>query len=194
MPIKVTDETVTIILTEPMVRVIDVFRDIAQNFMVDGSLLIDDISRYGSFAHLFANTLAHAEDKIVQSVLRLHKSCIESNSRPFAFKPVGSPLASADEITLLILLSAAQNGRFGLAGEAVLRLGCAESLEALRAAYAFASWLAETGLDIGLIDPRLMQQKPVELAETLIDTCLERLEFRTASARASRDYGRLIGR
>lgn len=194
MPVKLSDETVTIILSEPMVRVIDVFRDIDQNFVSDATLLIEDVSRYGSLSHLFANGLARADDEIVEAVLRLHRSCIGESSRHLIFKPLGSPLASADEITLLILLSAAQNGRFGLAGEAVLRLGCRESLESLRAAYAFANWLKDSGIEIGPVDPRLMQQRPVELAESMIETCLERLEFRTASARASGDYVKLIGR
>ena len=187
-----SDPTVAIILTDPMLKIIDVFRDIDQNFMIGDDFLLGDINSYASFNHLFANILAHAEDEIITSVLMIHKTCIGAGEAPFVFKPVGSTLASSDEISLLILLSAAQRGRYGLAGEAALRLGCRESLVALRAAYEFASWLSESGLEIGAIDQRLMQHRPAEMADALIDTCMEKLEFRSPSSKFSADYARLI--
>ena len=186
------DSTVTIILSEPMAKIIDVFRDIDQNFMAGSEFLLGDVSLFGSFGHLFSNILAHAEDEVVTSVLMLHETCVRGREDRFLFKPIGSPFASSDEIALLILLSAAQSGRFGLAGEAALRLGCRESTLALRSAYEFASWLSETGIEIGSIDSRLMQRLPSEMADIMIGNCLEKLDYQSPASRFSPDYIQII--
>ena len=187
------DKTVAVILADEMVKVIDVFRDIDQNFRIDDQFLLDDVASYQSLTHLFSNILAHAEGEIVTSVLMIYKTCVVGNDRDFLFRPLGSPLASRDEIALLILLSAAQRGRYGIAGESALRLGCRQSLIALRAAYEFTSWLSDTGLEIGAIDARLMQWRPTELADALIESCMEKLEFSTAASKHSRSYARRLG-
>ena len=185
-------ETVAVILSDSMVKVLDVFRDIFQNFELDDEFLLDGFGDHGSLNHLFSNLLAHAEDETVAAVLLIYRTCVSKQTRPFQFKALGSSLASSDEIALLILISASQQGRFGLSGEAALRLGCSESLTALRAAYQFGSWLTDVGIDVGSIDPRLMQQSSVEFADRMISRQMEQLEFSTPASRLTEDYARLV--
>lgn len=185
-------DTVAMILTEDMTRVIDVFRDMYQNFEADEQFLLADIGGHGSLNHLFSNVLARAEDEIVTAAVLIYKTCVSGKRRSFRFKLVGTALASSDEIALLILLSASQKGRYGIAGEAAIRLGCVESLTALRAAYEFSSWLTASGIEIGPIDPRLMQQGGDEFADLMIDTHLEKLRFDTPTSKFSEDYLRLV--
>ncbi|MBY0610844.1 MAG: hypothetical protein K2P80_01540 [Beijerinckiaceae bacterium] len=186
------NDTVAMILTEDMTRVIDVFRDMFQNFEADEQFLLADIAGHGSLNHLFSNVLARAEDEIVTAAVLIYKTCVSGKRRSFRFKPMGAALASSDEIALLILLSASQKGRYGIAGEAAIRLGCVESLTALRAAYEFSSWLTASGIEIGPIDPRLMQQGGDEFADRMIDTHLEKLRFDTPTSKFSEDYLRLV--
>ena len=185
-------DTVAIILSDDMTKVIDVFRDMFQNFEADDEFLLADASSHSSLNHLFSNLLARAEDEIVTAAVSLYKTCISGNTRSFHFKPMGSALASSDEIALLILLSASQKGRYGIAGEAAIRLGCVESLTALRAAYELGSWLAASGIEIGPIDPRLMQHAGNEFADRMIDTHLEKLRFNNPTSKFSEDYLRLV--
>ena len=76
-------DTVSMILSENMIRVIDIFRDIHQNFEVDDDFLLGNISENVSLSHLFSNLLSQAEDEIVMSALGIYKTCISDTSRIF---------------------------------------------------------------------------------------------------------------
>ena len=190
-PITQACDTVTVILSDGMIEVIDIFRDLNTNFEVNREFLLNEEDG-STLNHLFSNILSRAEDEIIRDAIRIYKTCIRNELKPFKFKPLKSPLATSDEIAVLVLISASQQGRYGFAGEAAIRLGCSQSLTALRAAYELGSWLAAVGIKIGAIDPRLMREPSPQLADTMIDGYMEKLAFNSPSSRFSSDYLRLV--
>jgi hypothetical protein len=172
------DEDLTILLAPSALTVIDIFRA----FDAAGACDLAGLREQLALSPVVALPGAKAADEpadsaMLSKLIEFFLSLKTTMPRPFSFRQFGSPIATQDEITLLILLSSARRDRFGIAGEAVLRLGLRDAVGTLHLAHALGRSFALAGLDIGEIDRRLMQNGGSEVVEDLLKDRMSRLRL-----------------